>query len=205
MLSEKICPKCEIMKPAADFYTVTSRHDGLSGYCRECQLSDAKARYEPSPRWKAPEGMKRCPKCDTIKPLDTFGANRTAYDGKQPYCKPCSVAAVTKSRHKDPTSHRASSKAWREKNADRHADNNAKWKYGVEHGTYAKMFEDQGGKCAICETQEPGAGCTRFPIDHCHDTGKVRGLLCNSCNNGIGRFKHDPNLTDAASRYLRKT
>lgn len=200
MITEKTCPKCETLKPAADFYSVASRADGLSGYCRKCQQADAESRYERHPRWKAPEGMKKCPKCDTIKPLDNFGNNRTAFDGKQPYCKPCSVAAVTKSRHKDPTSHRRSSKAWREKNAERHADNNARWKYGIEHGTYAQMYEAQGGLCAIC--RRPAEDNRRLHVDHCHATNKVRGLLCNNCNNGLGRFEDDSARLRSAADYI---
>lgn len=202
MTTEKLCPKCEITKSADDFYRVATRADGLSGYCRTCQLADAKNRHVPSQRWKAPEGMKKCPKCDSIKALDDFGNNRTTHDGKQQYCKPCSVASVTASRHKDPTSHRASSKAWREKNIERHADNNARWKYGIEHGTYDQMFSSQNGVCAICgdahETER------RLHVDHCHTTNKVRGLLCNSCNNGLGRFKDDPVKLRAAADYVEK-
>jgi hypothetical protein len=112
------------------------------------------------------------------------------------------VKAVTASRHKDPTSHRASSKRWRERNLDRHADNNAKRNYGLEHGSYAKMLEEQGGKCAICGTDKPGRHTSRFHIDHCHDSGRVRGLLCANCNIGLGNLQHDPSILKAAIQYL---
>lgn len=201
--TQKRCSKCGETKEASQFYVSASRPDGLSSYCRTCQIMDAKSRYNPSPRYRPPEGMKYCPKCGTLKAKDTdFGNNRSAYDGKQPYCKPCSVAAVTKSRHKDPTSHRASSKRWREANTERHADNNARRNYGIDHGTYAKMLADQDGQCAICKTDTPGGKATRFHIDHCHDTEKVRGLLCNNCNIGLGHFKHDKDFLLSAVDYL---
>lgn len=201
-VAEKRCPKCGELKSAAQFYVSAKRPDGLSSYCRHCQVTDAKTRYSPHPRWKAPEGMKWCPGCKDTKPLDTFGKNRSNPDGLQQYCKPCAVAKVMASRHKDPTSHRRSSKAWRAKNPERHADNNAKRNYGVPHGTYAKMFAAQLGRCAICETDEPGARTTRFHIDHCHETGTVRALLCSKCNTGIGQFNHRGDLLRKAASYV---
>ncbi len=202
MTTEKHCSKCETTKAAAEFYTNLGRPDGLSSYCRKCQIADAQSRYTKHPRWKAPEGMKKCPKCGEIKSLDDFGSNRSAHDGKQQYCKPCSSAIVTASRQRRPEAHRASSKRWREKNLERHADNNAKRNYGVEHGTYAKMFEAQNGLCAICE--QPPKNDQRFHIDHCHDTSRVRELLCSKCNTGIGQMNHDPEIVLRAHAYLLK-
>ncbi len=201
--AEKRCSKCNTVKPAEAFYVSVKRPDGLSGYCRVCQIADAKARHIPSPRWRAPEGQKYCPSCDTVKPLDEFGSNRTQHDGKQSRCKPCCVASVTASRHKNPEAHRRSSKNWKQKNPDRAADINAYHLYGVPHGTYARMFANQGGLCAICARPPPEG--KRLNIDHCHDTGAVRGLLCNGCNTGIGQLKHDPDLMLSARDYLLKS
>lgn len=117
-MTEKFCPRCQITKPEASFYVSKKRPDGLSSYCRQCQVTDSKSRYSAHPRWRAPDGQKWCPRCESIKPLEEFGANKSSHDGKQTSCKPCAVAAVTASRHKDPTSHRRSSKNWREKNPE---------------------------------------------------------------------------------------
>lgn len=202
MTTEKICPKCKALKPADEFYKNTGRPDGLSSYCKPCQIGDASSRYTKHPRWKAPDGMKKCYRCKEIKPLDDFGANRSTHDGYQGYCKGCAVATVTASRHKDPTSHRQANQNWRQKNITHHADINAKWKYGVPHGTYDKMFLEQSGVCAICKL--PSHNGHRLHIDHCHDTGKVRDLLCTSCNNGIGRFRHKKELLLEAAAYLER-
>jgi hypothetical protein len=59
-----------------------------------------------------------------------------------------------------------------------------------------------GRRCNICDAPEPKGG--RLCIDHCHKTGKIRGLLCHKCNRGIGFAKDDPNVLDAAAAYLRK-
>jgi Recombination endonuclease VII len=57
------------------------------------------------------------------------------------------------------------------------------------------------GGCAICGKRP--ARVASLHLDHCHDTGDVRGILCLSCNQGIGQFRDDPDLLEAAARYLR--
>ena len=150
------------------------------------------------------DGTKPCPRCNTRKPLTDFPKNKRMFHGVNSYCKPC-TNEMQKSRRSTPEgaqAHRDASKRWRIENNERHRDNNARWKYGVEHGTYDTMFAAQDGKCAICETTEPGGRFGRFSIDHCHGTEVVRGLLCNSCNNGLGRFKDDPDRLRNAAAYL---
>jgi hypothetical protein len=61
------------------------------------------------------------------------------------------------------------------------------------------MLADQDGRCAICYTEANGR---MWHIDHCHDTGKVRGILCDICNRGIGNLKDDPKLLRQAAEYL---
>ena len=199
--TEKRCPRCLEVKSAAQFYVSKKRPDGLSSYCRTCQVADAKSRYVEHPRWKASEGSKYCPKCDTVKPLEQFGANRKNGDGKQNYCKPCCVASVTASRRRNPAAHRQASKAWRDANPGHHADLNARWRYGIEVGTYDRMLAQQQGLCAICGTDDPKPA-RRFHVDHCHETGVVRGLLCTNCNTGLGQFKHSIDLLSKAQKYL---
>lgn len=75
-------------------------------------------------------------------------------------------------------------------------------KHGLSLEAYDSMLENQGGGCAICGTKTPGARTGVFAIDHCHKTGRVRGLLCTNCNNGIGRFHDDPDRLQRAARYL---
>jgi hypothetical protein len=65
------------------------------------------------------------------------------------------------------------------------------------------MLKDQGGCCAICGTDTPGTSGI-FAVDHDHKTGKVRGLLCRSCNVGIGNLGDDPKRLKEAIRYLTR-
>lgn len=76
---------------------------------------------------------------------------------------------------------------------------------------YDAMLASQGGRCAICgrtdeivPTQRGSGQRRRFCVDHDHDTGRVRGILCNLCNTGIGALRHDPMLLRAAIDYLRR-
>ena len=63
------------------------------------------------------------------------------------------------------------------------------------------MRDSQNGRCAICKTDSPG-GKGNWHLDHCHDSKNVRGLLCGTCNVGLGMFKDNPLLLAAAADYL---
>lgn len=69
--------------------------------------------------------------------------------------------------------------------------------YGITLAEFNEMVTDQGGRCAICGVDPP-----RLVVDHDHESGVVRGLLCDSCNNGLGRFRDDPDALMAAAAYL---
>lgn len=72
-------------------------------------------------------------------------------------------------------------------------------KYGLELGEYDRIVANQGGGCAICAAT---ADTTRLVVDHDHSTGEVRGILCNSCNTGLGQFDDSVDGLRAAMRYL---
>lgn len=101
---------------------------------------------------------------------------------------------------------RESSLRWKARHPDlaRAAEERQKLrKYGLTVTDYQKMFDAQGGVCAICKDACPSG--RRLAVDHDAPTGKVRGLLCMNCNNGIGRFGHDLKRLLAAAEYLTKT
>lgn len=75
-----------------------------------------------------------------------------------------------------------------------------KKKYGITPLEYQTLLTAQGGVCKICAKVESLKGGLR--VDHDHKTGRIRGLLCNSCNNGLGRFKDDPVSLRQAATYI---
>jgi hypothetical protein len=76
-----------------------------------------------------------------------------------------------------------------------------KKRYGLTMEQHEKMHEIQDGKCAICN-EDPYP--KKLMVDHCHESSDVRGLLCNTCNLGIGFFKDNKELLQSAINYLNK-
>ena len=78
--------------------------------------------------------------------------------------------------------------------------------YGISLEDYSKMYHAQQGQCKICKTpldfQNESRGATTANVDHCHETGIVRGLLCDNCNRGIGFLKDSPTILRLAAEYL---
>ncbi len=76
-------------------------------------------------------------------------------------------------------------------------------RYGLTYQEYRALMERQGGVCALCRQEWRGwGGRTGLHVDHCHRTGRVRGLLCGDCNTALGRFGDDPVLLRRAAEYL---
>jgi len=97
-------------------------------------------------------------------------------------------------------------KRYREQNPAIYLDRHLKNKYGLTKEWYARQINKQGGTCAICKTDKPGVKRWKwFAVDHCHKTGKVRGLLCNACNLMIGNIENGNISTQMISGYLQET
>lgn len=73
-------------------------------------------------------------------------------------------------------------------------------RYGISLADFNALLEGQGGRCAICRTSTPPV--RGWTVDHCHDSGRVRGVLCFNCNVAIGHLKDDPAVAEAAAQYL---
>lgn len=82
----------------------------------------------------------------------------------------------------------------------RRKNTNIKLKFGINVNQYQLMLKEQNGACYICNTSES----RDLAIDHCHTTGKVRGLLCSKCNTALGLLKDDVALFDRAKEYLQR-
>lgn len=81
-------------------------------------------------------------------------------------------------------------------------DRRLKKTFGIDAREWDRLLEVQGGRCAICRTSDSGE--KQWHVDHDHVTGQVRGLLCSSCNLGIGLLQDDPTILRAALRYVER-
>lgn len=73
-------------------------------------------------------------------------------------------------------------------------------RYGISGDDFLAIWDNQGGRCAIC--RKSFAKQFDVCIDHCHKTGKVRGLLCRNCNIGLGHFGEEPEVFNRIVKYL---
>jgi hypothetical protein len=136
------------------------------------------------------DNMKICNKCNIEKPLEMF-SNIKVKDKvyKQSNCKKCRSEYRNMRRKLNPTLE-----------SFRKRKQTLRSKYGIEIEEYDKMYLDQKGCCKICNKEYK-----LLSVDHCHNTGLVRGLLCKICNTSLGGFKDSIiNLTEAI-KYLKET
>ncbi len=159
--------------------------------------------------------QKTCLKCQKQKSIEDFGKHKASKDGHCSECKQCANARSAKHRAEHPEKVKASNAKWRTENPDKLRNQARKWcnrnperaklsrrkshlrrKYGLSIAEYDAMSERQQNKCAICKEE------TKLVVDHCHATGKVRGLLCDECNRAIGLLKDSADNFKSAISYL---
>lgn len=143
----------------------------------------------------APHIEKRCGDCQAIKPIDEF--YKSANRGRDGYCKAC-----RRRRDRD----RAAKKVLR-KDPEKQRDRKLRAQYGITLADYDAMVEAQDGACAICfaeETRSMYGEPPRLVVDHNHDTGLVRGLLCASCNGKLAAIENEQFML-RAKEYIRRT
>lgn len=166
------------------------------------------ARRGPRPRMERVEGGYQCPFCkgwysarrkvtahcesfhNDEMPVECPECNRRFLDdrGKQTHMGFAHPEAI-KHRHKSPVAQRE----W-----------NLRTNYGIEVADYDRMLRDQGGTCAGCDGLEQDQPRGRLAVDHCHETGVVRGLLCIACNLAIGKLGDSPERLRRLATYLER-
>lgn len=187
---EKRCTKCGNVKPATEFHNQSYAPNGLSAWCKECYRANSRKGHErkkdqvkmqPIP---IPEEQ-TCLRCGQVKQASDFSKNLLR--GLTAWCKEC--------------------KSKRQKELRSNRRDHLRRYYGLTLEQYSKMEQDQGGLCAICR-QEPPPSKQGLVVDHNHQTGKVRGLLCNRCNTTLRYVEAAPDawkdklFTVEAKRYL---
>ena len=126
-----------------------------------------------------------CKKCITDLPLDNYYFNKNGKYKRQNVCKKCMNIY------------------------DYETDKNHKLKkaYGITLDEYNKLLSKQKNKCSICEIDNNGKYRNKaraFAVDHCHNTNKIRGLLCSDCNIAICLLKDNTKYLQSAINYLNK-
>lgn len=126
---------------------------------------------------------KICADCREQKPLKEFARSKFSEDKRFKRCKGCE-----ETRQANFTPY------------ERHRNKNLYYLYGLELEDYNRILEAQGGVCKICEAEPMDDRV--FYVDHCHNSLKVRGIVCFDCNTGLARFKDSPQILARAIEYL---
>ncbi len=146
---------------------------------------------------------KTCIKCLNTKALSQFPSNGKHY--VRPRCKQCEKPRHLARAYLCSEKARVKSSKYYYENQDQVKANRLKKIFGISLKQYQDMYFSQGGVCAICLKSEwvKRSGKVRsLCVDHCHATGKVRGLLCANCNKGIGHLKDNSENLRRAIKYL---
>ena len=129
--------------------------------------------------------MQTCTKCDETKPLTEFHKSKDHRYGVRPDCKSCVQKRV--------------------------ADRWVQYKYGLTDEEVQELLVKQDHKCAGCGSAAAPRMVTRqrwskigLCVDHDHDTGRVRGLLCSACNSALGQVKDNPAVLMNLAGYLER-
>lgn len=157
-------------------YNAFSKHPTISdGYYNQCKQCRHEARKKREAAKFSPDftGSKVCKRCLVDKSKDNFLINKSTSDGFNGWCKSCTKDASILA------------------------------KYAISLNEYNRLLDKQNNSCAICGTKSPAGVSGEFVIDHCHDSGTVRGLLCNHCNTGLGKLGDTIESLEKALKYLK--
>ena len=192
----KTCSTCHIRKNVNDFHKWNLAADGLKDSCKECRKKEAAKNYlkirTRTKREKIEEEFKlydgrTCTKCLILKPKEEFYKDKCKINGYSSYCKACSKNQWKEFKTNNPRISRT---------------RNLKNLYKMSDADYNKMLIDQDNKCKICMSSDTGKRHKHFHVDHCHISGKIRGLLCHKCNTGIGLLQTNVKVLQNAIKYI---
>ncbi len=176
----KRCSRCKKELPLSSFQLRDKHKNTYVSSCKLC-LKNSRVKYKN--RDKIFVENKICNKCKENKDRYCFYIHDEAKDGLRASCKECYSKA---------------SKEYNCRNVKKNFYCQIKRKYNLEEEKYLSMLNKQDGKCFLC------GGNERICIDHNHNTGKIRKLLCSSCNSAIGLFKENIEVIRNAALYLEE-
>lgn len=136
--------------------------------------------------------MRICPRCKTNKANSNFHKNRAKANGLHSWCKDCN---------------RERQLVWKRKNKQKAGDNQRRYAlkkmFGITPEQYDELLQQQNECCAICQRHYT-TFTKRLAVDHCHQTGVIRGLLCIYCNRGLAAYHDKSDYFRRAADYLEQ-
>lgn len=133
-----------------------------------------------------------CPDCNEVKSPTDFYVDRRRQKGLSTYCKDCCRDRAKASYARNPQRSKDAHKIWVSNNRDRVRAHKVKAAYGIEPEAFAAMPK----VCTIC------GATAALCVDHSHQSHRIRGMLCNPCNKGLGFFRDNPTLLYRAADYV---
>lgn len=146
--------------------------------------------------------LKTCIHCKLKRHTKYFNKRSSSKDGLDYICKDCAKVKRKRIYNNEELidTVKAKSRLWKKANKAKVKNRRFLYLYGITLEHFNKMKVKQGGCCAICNKKPKTTLC----VDHDHETGKVRGLLCGVCNRSLGLFQDDLDILRQAVKYLRK-
>lgn len=189
----KICSDCKILLDSSFFCKSKHSKDGLQVACRKCASARHKQwRLKNSIKTIVPPDRKTCSRCRVEKASSAFCRESGSADGLNHNCRECSSFYSKRYQGRQPKSRDLSTR----KNLWEH--------YRLTPEDYAQLLRRQEGKCGICfRALAPLVGKKSNPVDHCHRTGRIRGILCAWCNGMLHAVENQKFLA-AAQLYLQE-
>ena len=190
---EKLCTKCNIIKPIIEYSKHSKTKSGYYNICKGCNTLPSNV-FKSSGRITQPApAFKKCKRCGHTHPINHYYNHAQSQDGYTHICKDCKPPAPPKPARKI----RLPGTITKEEQTYEAKLRWVKHKYGLSKEQYEAMMSAHNGQCDICK--QPSEV---LHIDHCHATGKVRGLLCQYCNKGLGLFRDSIDSLLNAIQYL---
>jgi hypothetical protein len=230
----KRCTKCGIEKPLDEFHKAAKSPDGRQYWCKPCAVAAAReralrnpeAKREADRKYSASEKNKANRKARREGPQrEKILEQKRASSDRH---KEQNARRAREARAADPERFRqyyrrrytkdrdkilAANRKWALANREKVRSYKRQWNYGMTPEEFKERLVQQDGRCEICGIElhlvlnlnkDGSVRGTGICVDHCHETGAVRGLICSSCNKGLGHFKDDPERMLAAIQYLAK-
>ncbi len=204
----KICSACYTPKPKNQFERRPDSIDGLRAQCKKCQSgrrgSGRRQDDKGQGQIDVDSNKKKCSSCHHIKPATSFRKCARNKDGRRTQCKDCQKLREDEYREANRELLRQKSRRyWTRRDTVSLRQSQLRFHYRMEPVEYERLHTLQNGLCAICG--KPQTANKKFlSVDHDHQTGRVRGLLCFNCNLALGHFQDDLTRLEKAAAYLRR-